>query len=109
MLNCCKFHKNIGAFMKSMIFVLFISSLSINAMLPDHKMDLHKKRCKDDLNKGIVCMAMNCSPFMFKTIRQDKKLLPIVSILAVAQGCFLYDKFMNYRLAQRGEINWHRA
>ncbi len=95
--------------MKNIAFVLFISSLSINAMLPDHKMDMHKKRCKDDLNKGMIYMAMNCSPFAFKTIRQDKKLLPIVSFLAVVQGYFLYDKFMNHRSAQRGEINWRRA
>ena len=95
--------------MKNMIFVLLISSLSINAMQTNHKMDLHRKRCKDDLNKGIVYMAMNCSPFMFKTIRQDKKLLPIVSFLAVAQGYFLYNTFMNYRLAQRGEIDWRKS
>src|SRR6266576_2856661 len=106
MLSCCKFHKSIGAIMKNIIFVLFISSLSLNAMMPDHKMDMHRKRCKDHLNRGMIYMTMNCVPFLSKTVRQDKVVFPMVSFLAIAQGYFLYNRFMTYRLAQKGIIDY---
>jgi hypothetical protein len=89
-----------------MIFAVLISCSGLNAMMPDHKMDRHRKRCKDDLDKSMIYMTMNCSPFLFKEIRQNKILFPMVSFLAVAQGYFLYNRFMTYRLAQKGIIDY---
>lgn len=86
----------------------FKSSLS-DAVMPNHKMDGHMKRCKDDLNDSLIYMTMNCVPFLSKEVRQHKILFPMVSFLAIAQGYFLYNRFMTYRLAQRGEIDWRKA
>jgi hypothetical protein len=89
-----------------MIFAITISSVSLNAMKLDHKMDMHRRKCKDDLNKSMMYMTMNCSPFLFKEVRQNKTLFPIASFLAIAQGYFLFNRFMTYRSAQRGIIEY---
>ena len=84
-----------------------MSFLGLNAMMPDYKIDI--KRCKDDINRSIICTSMNCAPLASKTIRQNKILFPIVTFCAIAQGYLLYSRFMTYRLAQRGKIDWRRV